>query len=106
MLTIHDVLGTDFFCLSESDDYLSMKCEHCPVADSPCHGERIARMCELMNLLSPVHNPAYGPVLVGMATDPETLFRQTEAARIAWEALPPDQRRSGCCGGDAAEKII
>jgi hypothetical protein len=37
--------------------------------------------------------------------DPDALFARLEAARLAWEAFPPDQRRSGCCNG-AADKII
>jgi hypothetical protein len=79
-------------------------CEHCPApADHACPGEDARRLCDLIDLSHPEYRPGYRMSILGRsrprgkAPDPEAEFARLEAARLAWEALPPDKRK-GCCG--------
>ena len=56
-------------------------------------------MCELIDPAHPDHVPGYeiAVLVASQSAGGEANFEALEAARLAWEALPPEQRRSGCC---------
>jgi hypothetical protein len=63
---------------------------------------RHERYRELCDPAHPDYEPAYIPIVFGMAgaqSDPsDEIFARAEAARLAYEALPSSERR-GCCPG-------
>jgi len=79
----------------QRDDYLSMRCPHCPAPLTElCRGEAIRHFCDLVNPLSSIYTPAFTRILVR----DDVVEPESELARLdrAYASAGTGHSAGGC----------